>query len=208
MLWEGVKKQGDFSQMRVVVVADSQTRSKPLKTITSQNHPENRLFRPGFHLSFSQISQKPWGGWVFKHIWERSPKNIFFFFGGGGAGGHPWKRMFLGFKNDIQHQWFLISCTLYKHASKNNQHKMFRNQFLKGAPIKNCWNLHLGIAQTAIGPPPALNRALWGTFFRANLTIPQWCMVPKTVSAPKHLGNRLDPTKNKDIGSWNWTNLL
>ena len=27
--------------------------------------------------------------------------------------------------------------------------------------------LHLGIAQIAIGPPPALNRALWGTFFRA-----------------------------------------
>ena len=43
-------------------VADSQTRAKPLKT--SPNHPENRLFRPEFYLSFSQISQKPWGGWV------------------------------------------------------------------------------------------------------------------------------------------------
>ena len=54
-------------------VADSQTRSKPLKT------PENRLFRPEFHLSFSQISQKPWDGWVGKHIWERSPKKSVFF---------------------------------------------------------------------------------------------------------------------------------
>ena len=47
-------------------VADSQTRS------------ENRLFRPEFHLSFSQISQKPWGGWVGSHIWENFPqKNVF-----------------------------------------------------------------------------------------------------------------------------------
>ena len=58
-------------------VADSQTRSKPLRT--SPNYPENRIFRPEFHLSFSQISQKPWGGWVGKHIWERYPKkNVFF----------------------------------------------------------------------------------------------------------------------------------
>ena len=47
---------GDLSQMWVGGVADSQTRSKPLKT--PPNHPENRLFRPEFHLSFSQISQK------------------------------------------------------------------------------------------------------------------------------------------------------
>ena len=43
-------------------VADSQTRSKPLKT--PPNHPENRPFRPKFHLLFSQISQNPGvGGW-------------------------------------------------------------------------------------------------------------------------------------------------
>ena len=51
---------GDLSQMWVGGVADSQTRSKPLKT--PQNHLESRPFRPKFHLSFSQISQKPWGG--------------------------------------------------------------------------------------------------------------------------------------------------
>ena len=56
--------------MRVGGVADSQTRSKPLKT--PQNHLESRPFRPKFHLSFSQISQKPWGGWLGKQIWERS----------------------------------------------------------------------------------------------------------------------------------------
>ena len=60
-------------------VADSQTRSKPLKT--PPNHPENRPFWPEFHLSYSQISQKPWGGWVGKQIWERSPKKKRFFFG-------------------------------------------------------------------------------------------------------------------------------
>ena len=70
---------GDLSQMWVGGVADSQTRSKPLKT--PPNHPENRPFRPEFHLSFSQISQKPWGGWVGKQIWERSPKKKRFFFG-------------------------------------------------------------------------------------------------------------------------------
>ena len=36
-------------------------------TTTTKNHPEN-------HLLFSQISQKPWGGWMGKHIWENSPK--------------------------------------------------------------------------------------------------------------------------------------
>ena len=47
-------------------VANSQTRSKHLKT--PPNHPENRLFQPEFHLSFSQISQKPWGGQTEKII--------------------------------------------------------------------------------------------------------------------------------------------
>ena len=63
-LREGVKNNvflGDLSQMWVGGVADSQTRSKPLK---KTNHPENRLFRPKFYLLFSQISQKPWGGCV------------------------------------------------------------------------------------------------------------------------------------------------
>merc|ERR1712218_373671 len=69
---------GDLSQIWVGGVADSQTRSKPFKT--PPNCPENRLFRPKFHLSFSQISQKPWGGWVGKQIWERSPKKNGFFF--------------------------------------------------------------------------------------------------------------------------------
>ena len=53
---------GDLSQMWVGGVADSQTRSKPLKT--TPNHPKNRPFLPEFHLLFSQISQKPLGGWV------------------------------------------------------------------------------------------------------------------------------------------------
>ena len=60
-------------------VADSQTRSKPFKN--PSNHPENRLFRPKFHLSFSQISQKAWDGWVGKQIWERYPKKNVVFFG-------------------------------------------------------------------------------------------------------------------------------
>ena len=68
---------GYLSQMWVGGVADSQTRSKPLKI--PPNCPENRLFRPKFHLSFSQISQKPWGWWVGKQIWERYPKKKGFF---------------------------------------------------------------------------------------------------------------------------------
>ena len=72
LLREAAKKNrfflGNLSQMWMGGVADSQTRSEPLKT--PPNQPENRLFRPKFHLSFSQISQKPWGGWVGKQIWE------------------------------------------------------------------------------------------------------------------------------------------
>ena len=65
---------GYLSQMWVGGVADSQTRSKPLKT--PPNCPENCLFRPKFHLSFSQISKNPGVG---KQIWERSPpKKVFF----------------------------------------------------------------------------------------------------------------------------------
>ena len=78
---EGIREGvflADFSQMLVGGVADSQTRSKPLKY--PPNCPENRLFRPKFHLSFSQILQKPWGGWVGKHIWERSSKKAGFFY--------------------------------------------------------------------------------------------------------------------------------
>ena len=60
-------------------VADSQTRSKPLKT--TPNHPKNRPFLPEFHLLFSQISQKPLGGWVNRFdlgLWEISQKKVFF----------------------------------------------------------------------------------------------------------------------------------
>ena len=66
------KKTVFFWEMWVGGVADSQSRSKPFKT--PPNCPENRLFRPKFHLLFSQISHKPWDGWVDKQIWERSPK--------------------------------------------------------------------------------------------------------------------------------------
>ena len=43
------------------------------------NHPENLLFWPEFQLSFAQISQKPWGGWMgFTYLRKLSPKLIFF----------------------------------------------------------------------------------------------------------------------------------
>ena len=48
-LREGVQKKTFFW---VGGVTDSQTRSKPLKT--SPNHLENHLFRPKFHLLFSE----------------------------------------------------------------------------------------------------------------------------------------------------------
>ena len=46
---------GDLSQLWMGGVADTRTRSKPLKT-----------------------PSKPWGGWVGKQIWERSPQKTFF----------------------------------------------------------------------------------------------------------------------------------
>ena len=48
--------------------------SKPPKS------PWNRLFRPEFHLSISQISQKPWSGWAGKYIWKKSPKKRVFLY--------------------------------------------------------------------------------------------------------------------------------
>ena len=41
---------------------------------------------------------------------------------------------------------------------------------LSGKHLSTCHHLHLGIAQIAFTPPPALKRALWGTFFRADLS--------------------------------------
>ena len=66
---------GEFFPMRVGGVTDSQTGSKPLKK--KPKSPENRPFRPEFHLSFSQISQKPWGGKT--DLGKISKKKTFFF---------------------------------------------------------------------------------------------------------------------------------
>ena len=56
-------------------VADSQTRSKPLKPPKS---PRKSPFRTELHLSFSQISQKSWGGWVNRFVRDLPKKNVFF----------------------------------------------------------------------------------------------------------------------------------
>ena len=76
---EGIQKKSVFfgylSQMWVGGV-DSQTRSKPLKT--PPKPPRKSPFRPKFHLLFSQISQKPWGGWV-NRFGKDIPKKTFFF---------------------------------------------------------------------------------------------------------------------------------
>ena len=59
----------------------------------------------------------------------------------------------------------------------------------------NCsCTLHLGIAQIAIGPPPALNWALWGQFEKIRkITV----VVER--SAPNHQGKRLNPPNNKEM---------
>ena len=67
-------------------VADSQRRSNPLNPPHKKNKkeitPKFAFFIPEFHLlSFSQISQKPLGGWVVSHIWGNfPPKKLFFTF--------------------------------------------------------------------------------------------------------------------------------
>merc|ERR1712016_441968 len=68
---------GYLSQMWVGGVADSQTRSKTLKT--PPNFPENRLFRPKFHLLFPKSHKNPGvGGWV-NRFGKDIPKKMFFF---------------------------------------------------------------------------------------------------------------------------------
>ena len=79
----GVQKKtvflGDLFQMWVGRVADSQTRPNPLEN--PPNHRKNCLFRPEFHLLFSQITKTlGWGGWVGKQIWENFPKKTIFNF--------------------------------------------------------------------------------------------------------------------------------
>ena len=51
---------------------------KPSTSPSKKSHPENRLFWLEFHLSCSQISQKPWSGWVGSQIWKNFPKKAFF----------------------------------------------------------------------------------------------------------------------------------
>ena len=115
---EGVKKTfflGDLSQMWVVRVADSRTRPNPLKT--PPNHRENHLFRPEFHLSFSQISQKPWGGWVGKQCFQNTfgkdlPKKRLFFWR------LPGKRLVGSVRSHRSHRsiylGFLVTGSVYK----------------------------------------------------------------------------------------------
>ena len=72
---------GDLSQIWVGGGADSQTFGdiyQPLFFQISQIKITNSG-RTKIHLLCSQISQKPWDGWVGKHIWERSPKKKRFF---------------------------------------------------------------------------------------------------------------------------------
>ena len=48
---------------------------------TPKSPRKNRLFLPEFHLSFSQISQKPWGGWLphCAHLGKHSQKKTYFY---------------------------------------------------------------------------------------------------------------------------------
>ena len=65
---------GEISQMWVGGVADSQTRSKPLKKkITSKIV----LFDPNFTFRSPKSHKNPGVG---KQIWERSPKKTFFLY--------------------------------------------------------------------------------------------------------------------------------
>ena len=54
---------------------NGQTRSRP-----PQITPKIAFFNPNF--TFSQTSQKPWGGRVVIQIWEKFPKKTVLFFGG------------------------------------------------------------------------------------------------------------------------------
>ena len=68
-------------------------------------------------------------------------------------------------------------------------------------------------------PPPALKRALWGTFFRRDFTmfyhfyhflpfLPFFLPFFLWISAPNHPGKGLDPPKIKQMPVWTWKILL
>ena len=63
--------------------------------------------------------------------------------------------------------------------------------------------------------PPALKRALWGTFFRRDFTILPFLRLFLPffyhflwISAPNHPGKGLDPPKIKQMPIWTWKILL
>ena len=60
-----------------------------------------------------------------------------------------------------------FSMRLYAHceAKEFNENSLLE---LLGKPLSICPHLYVGIAQIAITPPPALKRALWGTFFQVR----------------------------------------
>ena len=76
IILSNIFEEAFYAQKRPSILRGFSVPQKP------PNHPENRLFRPEFHLLFSQISQKPWGGLVGLHIWQNFPtKKRFCFWG-------------------------------------------------------------------------------------------------------------------------------
>ena len=80
-LREGVKKNVDENEISPKCGWLGWLNPKQGPNPSKKKNPfENRLFRPEFHLLFSQISQKTWDGWVGKQIYlSRSPKKKRFF---------------------------------------------------------------------------------------------------------------------------------
>ena len=68
-----------------------------------------------------------------------------------------------------------------------------------GKPPQKTCHFYLGIAQIAIAPPPALNRALWGTLFSDQFE--QLCQITvlMVISAPNHPGKHFDPPTMKQM---------
>ena len=111
-----------------------------------------------------------------------------------------WTLMVKKYKKNPAH---LLSCTqLHSDFSAPGSDLMMENDFQAfptesltsgmwplGKPLSACHHLHVGIAQIAFTPPPALTRALWGTFFRPNLSdfvkSPFWGYVSATKNPGK-----------------------
>ena len=94
----------------------------------------------------------------------------------------------------------LLNCTMDSATTTNTNTRCDKNMPVLREDPNGLTPPPFGHCTNSDWPPPPHSTGHSGAlFFGPFFTILQGCMLPKTVSAPNHLGKRLDPPKNKDM---------